>query len=101
MVKGNLDTNLCVGDHQPARRQNEGNKRSCEKHLYDRNVALLLLIDLAERIAVVYSVSSAGTNGQTREVLVEGDEIHSGEAEASGDSVGVSNCGAAIAGLYL
>lgn len=50
-----------------------------------------MLIDLAERITVVYSVPSAGTNGQTGEILVEGDEIHSGEAGAGDDSV-VVNC---------
>lgn len=56
-----------------------------------------MLIDLAKRIAVVYSVPSAGTNGQTREVLIEGDKVHSGEAGAGDD--GVVAKAAAIAGI--
>lgn len=63
MLKETSSTNLGVCDHQPAGGQNEGHKRSREKHLYDRDVTFLLFIDLAKRITVVYPVPSASTNG--------------------------------------
>lgn len=55
---------LRIGDDEAARRQDQGHQRGAEEHLDDGDIALLLLEDLAEGLAVVYPVAIVGADGQ-------------------------------------
>lgn len=68
--------NLRVGYQQAPGGKYESDQGGAEEHFDDGHIALLVLVDLCKRIAVVYPVAVVGADSETGEILVEGDKVH-------------------------